>query len=170
MTAHTTHIRYKSDYGSTQEYAEELARRLGVDAAELDHDIPDDGAPVILLSPVHGPFIPAATRAEEISGHPMAVVAVCLTLLDIARDKDFLHKQVPPECSTFYLPGRLDMDKLSGSHRATLASISTMLRAKPFKSANDKAMIAAVTKGADRVDFAELDPLVAWAEVASTSS
>ena len=158
------HIRYFFVYGSTQTYAEHLAGLLNTSAHPLEVPLPDDAAPVIALSPVHGPVVQAATYARKIQGRPVAVAAVGMTLLDVARAKDSLRKLVPEHVARFYLPGKLEFSTMSTAHRATLASISTMLRAKPVKSANDKAMIAAMGTDTDRMDFAELQPIVQWVQ------
>lgn len=162
------HIRYQSVYGSTKEYAEELARRLGTKAFDFGEPIPEDSAPVIALSPVHGPSIPAVQFVRGITERPVAVAAVGMTLLDVARDKDFLRGHVAEDVARFYLPGKLEFSTMSTAHKATLNSISTILKAKPRKSRNDVAMIEAMGKDTDRMDFHELDQIVAWARACAS--
>lgn len=163
------HIRYQSVYGSTKAYAEELARRLGTDAHDFSQPVPADGEPVIALSPVHGPSIPAVQFVRGITGHPVGVAAVGMTLLDVAREKDFLRGHVAEDVARFYLPGKLSFSTMSTAHKATLNSISTILKAKPRKSRNDVAMIEAMGKDTDRIDFDELNQIVSWARACASS-
>ena len=84
-----TLIFYNSVYGSTQGYAEELARRLDTTAHTLD-DAPallesNPGAQtVIVLSPVYGPAVAGATFIKDsqglLQGRRVALASVGMTL------------------------------------------------------------------------------------------
>ena len=60
-----TSVFYTTFYGSTRQYAEALAGRLGTVARELPATLDATGGPVVVLSPVHGP----CTRACASSNH-----------------------------------------------------------------------------------------------------
>ncbi|MFP7366421.1 flavodoxin domain-containing protein [Corynebacterium callunae] len=166
-------VAYETTYGSTREYAEELAARLGVAslsfkeaAAALNQD---PTAPVIVLSPVHGPMHPGAKFVSDTDFglHPVALCTVGMTLDEVAEKKDGAAKVIGSKASTvkrFYLPGRLNYSELSTAHRTTMWTIVNMLKAKPMKSANDKMMINTFDTDVDRVDFGRLDEIVAWAQ------
>lgn len=166
------HIRFRSEYGSTERYAQELARMLGTSAHDLDVPVPDDGRPVIYLSYVHGPVIPAAKKASE-SLHnqgeqnalhrAVAVVTVGMTPIDAAISANRTQSQVPDGVTCFYLSGHLDYARLSHAHRATMTTIVSALKLKPVKSAVDRNLIDTFGLDTDRVDFAELGPIVDWA-------
>lgn len=161
-----SHVRFSSVYGSTRQYAEALAKRLGCEALELDAPVPDDGTPVIFLSPAHGPSVPAAKAAKEFGqrgNRKVAVAVVGMTILEEARKKDFLSAMVDDATTRFYLPGRLNYSELKPAHRATMAGIIAALRLKPKKSANERAMIDAYNKDVDKVELSELDAVVDWA-------
>lgn len=168
------HILFESQYGSSRQYAEELARRLGVSARELaGAEVPAGQDPVIVLSYVHGPTLPAAdwvkSHAEELAlgERPVAVGVVGMTLSEQARERDQAGNSLGARAEhveRFYLPGRLNYSELSGTHSKVMTGIITAIRLKPRKSANDRAMIDSYNKDVDRVDFAELDPLIRWAE------
>lgn len=53
----TCAIYYSTFYGSTQQYAEELAARLGTTAQPLPapDSVPGDAGPLVVLAPAHGP-------------------------------------------------------------------------------------------------------------------
>lgn len=162
------HVRYDSVYGSTKQYAERLAALLGTEAYTFDHAIPEDGSPVIALSPVHGPVISAVKliNALQGTGRALAVVGVGMTLLDDARKKDQMKSLVDDTVARFYLPGRMNYSELTAKHSAIMASIIKMIKLKPKKTANDKAMIEAYGKDVDRVDFTELERIIDWARAA----
>lgn len=162
-----------STYGSTRQYAAELARRLGVTAHELDaealkrQDLGSVDAPLIVLSPTFGPQIEAADVLADcdLGSRPTAAVAVGMSLPEAARSRDQMAGKLKdkPQVARFYLPGRLNYSEISRAHRAVMWGVIRALKAKPKKSDNDATMIAAYDKDVDRVDFAELDALEAWA-------
>ncbi|RNE48530.1 flavodoxin domain-containing protein [Corynebacterium alimapuense] len=165
-------IFYQSFYGSTGDYARALAQRLGTTAQEIPADASQceigGTDPLILLSPVHGPSMAAADflKHNDLGDRPVAVCAVGMTLAEEARSKDRCASLLGRKAATvtrFYLPGRLNYSTLSGKHRNIMRAIVGSLRLKPNKSANEHAMIADYDRDIDRVDLAELDPVVDWA-------
>src|SRR5699024_4754937 len=95
---------------------------------------------------------------------PVAVCAVGMTLLDVARAKDQLKGMVPAGVARFYLPGRLSYSTMSRKHRMIMWGIIKALRAKreADRSPNDRAMIDSHDRDTDLVDLQELDAVVAW--------
>lgn len=171
----TATIVYRSSYGSTRDYANALAERLGVEAQELPEDESSlvdvaVGAvgPLILLSFPHGPSVPGlgVFDAVDVGERPAALCTVGMTLLGEARRKDrsaALLGDKAQHITRFYLPGRLNYSELSSKHYAVMRAIVSALRLKPRKSDNDRAMIDGYGKDVDLVDIAELDPVVEWA-------
>ncbi|NLP39861.1 MAG: hypothetical protein GX356_09125 [Corynebacterium pollutisoli] len=163
-------VLYESAYGSTEQYAQALAARLGVTAVPLA-DAPavaDPHDPLVVLSHVHGPVIPAASwvSKQDLGGRPVAVCAVGMTLLDVARAKDQLKDMVPEGVARFYLPGRLSYSTMSRKHRMIMWGIIKALKARreADRSANDQAMIDSYDTDTDRVDLNELDAVVEWVQ------
>lgn len=167
-------VLYDTVYGSTRRYAEALAQRLRTGARPLADARPEelraDPAPLVVLSPVHGPKIPAAdfVAGHDLGARPVAVCAVGMTLPDEARQKDQMARTLStkPGVARFYLPGRLDYSTLSRKHRMIMWGLVGALKARPesSRSANERAMIEAYDRDTDRVDLAELDPVVEWVE------
>lgn len=168
----TATVFYQSFYGSTRQYAEALAQRLGAVAQEIPEDpshidVPA-AAPLIVLSPVHGPAVAGADLLKklDLTDTPAALCTVGMTLSGEARDKDRsagLLGDKKDAVTRFYLPGRMNYSELTGKHRTIMRTIITAIRMKPGKSDNDRAMIDAYDRDVDRVDLAELDPVVEWA-------
>lgn len=168
-------ITYASIYGSTERYAQDLARRLGTQPLRIDaHTEVSDAllqhptAPLVVLSPVHGPMNAGAKfiADNELGNRPVALCTVGMTLDEVAVDKDGAQRALgvkAPVVQRFYLPGRLNYSELSPTHRSTMWTIIKMLKVKPRKSANDKMMIETFDTDVDRVDFQLLDPVVEWA-------
>ncbi|MDO5512988.1 flavodoxin domain-containing protein [Corynebacterium sp.] len=159
---------YESAYGSTADYAHALAERLGVTATPLA-DAPvltDSTDPLIVLSYVHGPMIPAASfvAKQDTGSRPVAVCAVGMTLLEEFREKDQLAGSVPEGAARFYLPGRLSYSTMNRKHKMIMWGFVKALKAKreADRSANDRAIIDAYDRDIDRVDLSELDQVVAW--------
>ncbi|WIM72749.1 hypothetical protein QP028_02320 [Corynebacterium suedekumii] len=142
-------------------------RRAGDPGGSLAYRRPP-AAPLIVLSPVHGPAVAGADLLKklDLTGTPAALCSVGMTLSEEARDKDRsagLLGEKKDAVTRFYLPGRMNYSELTGRHRTIMRTIITAIRMKPGKSDNDRAMIDAYDRDVDRVDLAELDPVVAWA-------
>ncbi|AKE41774.1 Flavodoxin domain [Corynebacterium kutscheri] len=160
-------IRYQSFYGSTEKYAHELGRLLDCEPQPIGVDVAQTDT-VIVLSPVHGPSIPAAAYAKKLSNQRIAVVAVGMTLLEVAKKKDQLANMVDSRCARFYLPGELSYSTMNAAHRATMAGVCAALKLKPHKTDNDRSMIAMYDQDTSRMDFSLLDEIVSWARTDST--
>lgn len=169
-----TTVLYESVYGSSRDYAEALANRLGTTAQPLSDADPaalrGSSSPLIVLSYVHGPSIPAAgfVANNDLGSRPVAVCAVGMTLLDMARTKDQMAGALKKkeQVTRFYLPGRLSYSTMGRKHKMIMWGIIKALKAKKAadRSDNDRAMIDSYDRDTDRVDLAELDPLVEWAQ------
>lgn len=163
-------VLFSSFYGSTRQYAQALAHRLGVTARELEGAGALD-KPTIVLAPIHGPasagvsYLRHQTK-ESLQAHPVALVTVGMSLDEVAVEKDFAAKLLGDRASCvtrFYLPGRLNYSELSTAHSATMRGVISALKLKPRKSDNDRMMIDTYGKDVDRVDVEKLDPIVEWA-------
>lgn len=175
------HIYFSSVYGSTKQYAEELARRLGTTAQEIPDpaEMPDAAAnrPIIVLAPAHGPMNAAAKFAKSlpettIQARPTCVVTVGMTLDHVVREADptaELLGALASKIQRFYLPGRLNYSELTTAHLGVMRGIIGALKLKPRKSENERSMIEMYKKDTDRVDLSRLDEIVAWAEAAQNN-
>lgn len=170
------HIYFSSVYGSTKQYAEELARRLGTTAQEIPApaEVPDAAAegPIIVLAPAHGPMNAAAKFAkalpeQTLQARPTCVVTVGMTLDHVVQEADPTAEQLGDRASKiqrFYLPGRLNYSELTTAHLGVMRGIIGALKLKPRKSENERSMIGMYKKDTDRVDLSRLDEIVAWFE------
>lgn len=174
MSGHCN-IYYASYYGSTQQYADALAQRLGTVAQQLPApsavSADASAGPIVVLAPAHGPMhdgvkFVLALDTEILRARPIAVVTVGMTLDEEAVSKDATADLLGPRAdhvARFYVPGRMNYSELSGAHKTVMAGIVGALRLKPRKSANERNMIDTYGKDIDRVDLSRLDPVVEWA-------
>lgn len=170
------HIYFSSVYGSTKQYAEELARRLGVTAQEIPDPAEVSAAagdgPIVVLAPAHGPMNAAAKFAkalpeQTLQARPTCVVTVGMTLDHVAQETDPTAELLGDRASQiqrFYLPGRLNYSELTTAHLGVMRGIIGALKLKPRKSENERSMIEMYKKDTDRVDLSRLDEIVAWCE------
>ena len=117
-----TSVFYATFYGSTRQYAEALAGRLGTVARELPATLDAAGGPVVVLSPVHGPSHPGVRFIKSLPAidRPLALVTVGMTPVDAARHDDAsgpLLGDRAGQVTRFYLPGRLNYSELTTAHR-----------------------------------------------------
>ena len=164
-----TSVFYTTFYGSTRQYAEALAARLGTVARELPATLDATGGPVVVLSPVHGPshagvrFIKSLPEIDR----PLALVTVGMTLVDVARHDDApgtLLGDRAGQVTRFYLPGRLNYSELTTAHRWAMKALVGALRLKRERTEDEQAMVDSYGRDTDRVDLTLLDPVVQWAQ------
>lgn len=167
-------VAYQSFYGSSREYAEEFARRHGVQALTLDDapqallDAPED-TPLVVFAANHAGMSAGAKflseHAAELAGRRRALATVGMTLLAEAREKDVMARalgKAADQVARFYLPGRMKYSELSRVHKATMWTMHQMLKGKKNRSANEQAMFDDYDRDVSRMDFAELDALDRW--------
>ena len=164
-----TSVFYTTFYGSTRQYAEALAARLGTVARELPATLEATGGPVVVLSPVHGPSHPGVRFIKSLPAidRPLALVTVGMTLVDVAGHDDApgaLLGDRAGQVTRFYLPGRLNYSGLTTAHRWTMKALVGALRLKRERTENEQAMVDSYGQDIDRVDLALLDPVVQWAQ------
>lgn len=167
----TCTVLYSSYYGSTQQYAEALAARLGVVARGMTEGA-SISEPTVLLAPAHGPmhdgvkFLKGLDPAV-VERTPIALVTVGMTLDDEVVKADAtgqLLGELASYVERFYLPGRMNYSELSGQHKTVMRTLITALKLKPGKTANERNMIDTYGLDVDRVDLERLDAIVAWAQ------
>ncbi|MCG7273109.1 flavodoxin domain-containing protein [Corynebacterium afermentans] len=164
-----TSVFYATFYGSTRQYAEALAGRLGTVARELPATLDAAGGPVVVLSPVHGPSHPGVRFIKSLPAidRPLALVTVGMTPVDAARHDDAsgpLLGDRAGQVTRFYLPGRLNYSELTTAHRWAMKALVGALRLKRERTENEQAMVDSYGRDTDRVDLALLDPVVEWAQ------
>lgn len=164
-----TSVFYTTFYGSTRQYAEALAARLGTVARELPATLDATGGPVVVLSPVHGPSHPGVHFIKSLPAidRPLALVTVGMTLVDVARLDDAsgpLLGDRAGQVTRFYLPGRLNYSELTTAHRWAMKALVGALRLKRQRTENEQAMVDSYGRDTDRVDLTLLDPVVEWAQ------
>ena len=157
-------IYYSTVYGSTREYAEELASLLDDTAQPIPSSPPEIDGPVVVLSPIHGPSHAGAKFVKSLPADvPVALVTVCMSTDAPQTDPaaGLLGKRAD-SVTRFYLPGRLNYSELSLKHKMVMRGLVTALKAKGNLSPSEQDTVNIHGKDTDRVDFAELDPVVAW--------
>ncbi|MDO5076411.1 flavodoxin domain-containing protein [Corynebacterium sp.] len=170
------YILVESVYGSTQEYATELAKRtdgvirpLAVAEETFAAELAATPAPIIVCAPNYGPVNKGVSWLKDhgllVRRHAVALVVVGMSLPEYARSRDAAGGalgDLAPEVERFYLPGRLRHSQLSAKHRSVLWSVNQMIKRKPGLNENDRNMIAEYGKDVDHVDFAHVQPVVDW--------
>lgn len=170
----TCAIYYATYYGSTQQYAEALAARLGATAEALPDPklvpVAADAGPIVVLAPAHGPKNDGVAFIKKLEDTALANRPTCLATVGMTLDAEAAAADASAELlgtradlvQRFYLPGRMNYSELTGSHKTVMRGIITALRLKPGKTENERAMIDAYGRDVDRVDLARLDPIVEW--------
>lgn len=179
LSGHTARyvVFFESTYGATESYAKECARCLGCSCFSL-HDADaiagvladaDSARTVaIVFSPNYAGKIAGVKTAQKLLRGgvvDVALAAVGMTPLDIAREKDLLAAQLGADANQvarFYLPGNLEYSRLSRVHRSIMWGMVKVLEKKPHPNAAEQNMIDGYGKDTIGVDFAELQPILEW--------
>ena len=169
-----TQIFYATLYGSTKQYAEALANRLGVEAKEINQESASliDEGPIIVFSPVHGSFIRGAKFLNElgpevVEKHKVCLVAVGMALDGVNAELDQAGNilgDLADQVKRVYLPGRINYSELEPEHHAILESRIEKMKAKDERSDNEEMMVDTFDTDVDRVDLDRLDEIVEWVQ------
>ncbi len=144
-------ITYATVYGSAKEYAEELARRLGLIAADVSSaDLSGSEAVVHFGSLYAGSMLGLKTAVRKMPENAL-LLAVSVGLADpnannnkekICRD---INKAVPESrrrnATFFHLRGRMDYSLLSPRHRAMMWMLCKWINKKDTRSDEDQAIL-----------------------------
>lgn len=168
-----TLVVHASKYGSTQQYAEWIATRLGAPVVDSHATSPEDMAAadlVVFCAAIYGPSLRDSVelrRAMEIaSATRWILVTVGLSDPDLTDKRDALvdGKFPPPlrdRLRVFHLRGAMDRDRLTFVDRSMMATIRRGLAAKNQRTQEEAAMLAALEpERVDFVDRAALDPVL----------
>ncbi|MCT1451818.1 flavodoxin domain-containing protein [Corynebacterium sp. p3-SID1145] len=172
-----TTIFYATLYGSTKQYAEALADRLGVEAHEINENSAEliDAAssdPIVVFSPVHGSFVRGAKFLNELGADVVEKRKVCLAAVGMALDgvnaeldqAGSILGELADHVKRVYLPGRINYSELEPEHYAILESRIDKKRELDEPSVNDQMLIDTFGEGIDRVDLSRIDEIVEWLE------
>lgn len=169
-----TQIFYATLYGSTKQYAEALANRLGVEAKEINQESASliDEGPIIVFSPVHGSFIRGAKFLNELGPEVVEKHKVCLAPVGIALDHVLeemdpaadLLGDLAAHVKRVYLPGRLNYSELAPDHHDIMRTRIEKMKAKDARSDNEEMMVDTYDTDVDRVDLDRLDEIVEWVQ------
>ena len=125
-------IYYSTVYGSTREYAEELASLLDDTAQPIPSSPPQADGPVVVLSPIHGPSHAGAKFVKSLPADvPVALVTTCMSTNASETDpaRSILGGRAD-SVERFYLPGRLNYSEMSVKHKMVMRGLVTALKAK----------------------------------------
>lgn len=165
-------IIYGTCYGTTQRYAEELARRTGIQAVSYEQaEIPEDCGTIIYFGALYAggvkglrETLPAISR---ITYKKLVIVTVGLADVDneenIHNIRTSLSKQLPPDvyekAHIYHLRGGIDYNRLNFMHKTMMKMLYAKAKKIPAEEQNAevKAMIETYGKQVDFVDFDALD-------------
>lgn len=170
-------ILYGTQYGTSKIYAEELGRRIGVEAIPFDeaNNLAEYGTIIhmggVLEEGVEGLKASLFKKAKD---SRLLVVTVGLGDIDKKESRDMLKalikKQISHEdykrAQIFHLRGGLDYQNMNFLQKFMIKSVYKKLKKKPAKDRTDEmeAMIASIEKNENFIDFSRLDPIVDYLE------
>jgi menaquinone-dependent protoporphyrinogen IX oxidase len=154
---------YKGKYGSTEQYAKWLAEALYLPVIDIDKhytEVPEEYDTLIIGTPVYfGNMLLKnwfSKNEKVLVGKTIRLFVVCGSAVDqLAQDK-ILKQNVPADlarhCKTYFLPGRVDMSRLSWFDRLLIKGGALMQR--------DRQKRYLMMRGYDAVKREHINPLI----------
>lgn len=172
---------YGSQYGTARQYAEELARRTGIEARPCDSigDINQyDNIAYVGALYAGGVLGMKKTFAKLASHEGKTIVIATVGLADptdadnVSNIRNNMRRQLSPElfeaAQTFHLRGGIDYAKLGFKHKTMMRLLYSKAKGLPEeeKTAEVRAMIETYGKQVDFIDFGALGPIAAALQAA----
>lgn len=165
-------IIYGTNYGTTRRYAEELAKRTGIQATSYEMvDIPKDCEIIIYFGGLYAggvkglkETLPAIRKTDY-----RRLIIATVGLADVEDEENInnirsaLSRQLPPEvyerAEIYHFRGGIDYSRLNLPHKTMMKLLYTKAKNLPEdkKNAEVRAMIETYGKQVDFVDFKKLD-------------
>lgn len=164
-------IIYGSEYGVTKKYAETLGEMVEgkvISYEQAKKQLAEDSYDTIVY--MGGLYAGSALGLKETAklfpaDGKIIIVTVGLMppeLLDTKLKKS-VQRQVPKDvfdrAERFHLQGAIDYSILSGKHKMMMGTLCNVLKLKPAKTDDDRALIASYNQNLDLVDFSKLEPI-----------
>lgn len=168
-------IIYGTNYGTAARYAEELAKRTGIQAVSFEKAvIPEECEIIIYFGGLYAggvkglkETLPAIRKTDW---KRFLIVTVGLADVEDAENisniRRSLQKQLPSEiyekAEIYHVRGGIDYQKLNFPHKTMMKLLYTKARNLPEdkKTAEVRAMIDTYGKQVDFVDFRKLDQII----------
>lgn len=172
----TSIVIYGSQYGTAKQYAEELARRAGVEACRYDSvgDINQYDTIVFVGALYAGGVLgmrKTLARLASCEGKTIAIATVGLAdptdPQNVANIEENMKRQLPEKvfeaARIFHLRGGIDYSKLGLRHKTMMRLLCNKAKSLPEeeKNAEVRAMLETYGKQVSFVDFDTLDQIVA---------
>lgn len=168
-------IIYGSNYGTTQQYAEELSRRTGIRAVSynLIKDITSfDG--IIYLGGLYAGGVKGLKNITKLisKNNQSKIIIVTVGLADVTNEentesiKKCIRMKVPAEiydkAEIFHLRGGIDYRKLNLKHKIMMKLLYHKIKKLPEEkqTAEVKAMIQTFNQKVDFIDFDNLNQII----------
>ena len=166
---------YGSKYGTTKQYAEELARRTGFEVKAYDDAYDINGyEPIAYIGALYaGGVLGMKKTIARLTGFQGEIVIATVGLADptdpenVANIEEGMKAQLPKDvfesAHVFHLRGGIDYSKLSFKHKTMMKLLCKKAENLPEeeKNAEVRAMLETYGKRVNFVNFDSLDQIVA---------
>lgn len=168
-------IIYASHYGTTKQYAEELARRTNIKAISFEtvNQINNYDTIIYLGGLYAGGVLGMSKTLKKLNDiSNKRIIIVTVGLADPSDEKNIntirnniknqIAKQVFEKAKLFHLRGGIDYAKLNFAHKTIMKLLYNAIKNIPEEkqTAENKAMIETYNKKVDFIDFSSLDEII----------
>ena len=168
-------IIYGTHYGTTKEYAEELANRTNIKAISYENveDINDYDTIIYLGGLYAGGVLGMAKTLKKLNNfQDKNIIIATVGLADPSDNtnefnirnniKSQLKKEIFENAKIFHLRGGIDYKKLNFVHKTMLKLLYNKVKNLPKdkQTPEDKAMIETYNKKVSFIDFSSLDKII----------
>ena len=171
----STIVIYKSKYGSTKQYAEWIAEKLGceaVDSKNVKFDELLNYDSIIYGGGLYAEVIAGVTlitkNAEKLKNKKIAVFTTGLTPIDCREyyDKMVIEKNfrngLPENIRVFNFMGKMIIDELSFAHKTAIKTLKKIMSGKENPTDTEKMLIDLCDSSGDYSDRESIQELIEY--------
>lgn len=162
-------IVYGSEYGSAQEYAQELAKQLKLKCIDYHHfDVKKSYQTIIYIGSLYAGGVKGMISSHQYQDLLVASVGLSdpKNQKNTDKIKEHLKKQVPnltiEDEQIFHLRGAIDYSKLTFIHRILMGMLYRKVRKTPESQldAESRQLLETYNKTVNFIDLTTLDPII----------
>ena len=164
---------YKTKYGSTRDYAVEIANRLGITAIDAKNVTPSDLEQydsIVYGGGLYAEIISGVTlitkNIKKLSDKKIAVFTTGLTPTDCRDyyDRYIIERNfkqgLPPNIKVFNYPGKMVLSELSLVHKTAIKTLKKMMSGKENPTEMEKLLVELCDADGDFSDMSCVSELV----------
>lgn len=163
-------IVYISKYGATEDYMKNLGKELNIPLVKINEIKKSDLEDIDVIIVAGSIRVSKLNVLKKIKKYQHIIKEKTSYLFACGLDKDLEKGLRSLEANNldladynfnevYYLPGRFDVNKMSGLHKFLFSFLAKALKKKTDRTEDETAFLESIENGADYIDMEYLKPL-----------